>query len=173
MNSKVKSNSVVTHSIEGGAIKFTVRDAGEFTLDVTALHADIRARAAIHGLVQRISDKAALGFNKEANRYATPAEKFAAMKALADHYTSGSAEWSVRAAGERDTSGLTIQAIANVKGVDAAAARAMVERLAEKAGKEVKTILAELRNAEKVGAEIARIKAANAPATDISLDDLN
>ena len=176
MNTKVKSNSVVTHEVNGNVITFNVREAGTFTVNMGALHADVLARAAVHGLIQRISDKAALGFNKEAGRYATPGEKFEAMKALADHYGTGSAEWSPgRAAGVRDEGGVTLRAIANVKFAgDVERARAAVQARATANGTKVAQELAVLRNAKAIAEEIARIRAegANGELANSALDEL-
>lgn len=61
------------------------------------------AYAALHGFNQRIGDAGALGFNKETGQYASPAEKFAAMQAVASHIESGSEDWEMprSAAGPR------------------------------------------------------------------------
>lgn len=53
------------------------------------------AYAALHGFNQRIGDAGALGFNKETGQYASPAEKFAAMQAVASHIESGSDDWEM------------------------------------------------------------------------------
>ena len=177
MNTKVKSNSVVTHEVNGSVITFNVREAGTFTVNMGALHADVLARAAVHGLIQRISDKAALGFNKEANRYATAQEKFEAMKALADHYGTGSAEWSPgrAAGGVRDEGGITLRAIANVKfDGDMERARAAVQARATANGTKVAQELAVLRNAKAIAEEIARIRAegTNGELANSALDEL-
>ena len=178
MNTKVKSNSVITHSFDAvnNSITFTVLGAGKFEMFLSSMHADVLARAAIHGMIQRISDKAALGFNKEENRYATAQEKFEAMKALADHYGTGSAEWSPgRAAGARDEGGVTLRAIAKVKfDGDVERARAAVQARATANGTKVAQELAVLRNAKAIAEEIARIRAegANGELANSALDEL-
>lgn len=93
-----RSNSVIHVDIdaEAGSVLFTVRDQGNLELRLDDLAPGVVRYAALHGLKQRICDVAALGFVEEENRFATPAEKFAAMQALVEHYASGSAEWSVR-----------------------------------------------------------------------------
>lgn len=110
MQTKPKSNSVITTSLaaDNGSVTFKVAEAGEITLDLSKISDANRARAMLHGFVQRISDAAAIPFNKELNRYATPVEKFAAMSALVEHYHSGTAEWSRARAqsGPRYTNGL-------------------------------------------------------------------
>ena len=41
-------------------ITFTVRDAGELVFDLNKVSDAVRARAMIHGFIQRVSDKAAI-----------------------------------------------------------------------------------------------------------------
>lgn len=53
------------------------------------------AYAALHGFNQRIGDAGALGFNKDTGKWASPAEKFAAMTEVADHIMSGATEWEL------------------------------------------------------------------------------
>jgi len=106
-----RSNWVIAHAIQGTVIKFTVKDAGEITLDVSAVHEAIRQRAAIHGLVQRISDAAAIPRDEETGKSATPQEKLAAMTRLVDHYASGAETWTLNregAVGGRGISGVAL-----------------------------------------------------------------
>ena len=90
----MKSNSVVTYTISDGVITFRVIGAGELTLRMSDLAPVILERARDFGMVQRIMDKAAIPRDTSTGKSATPAEKYAAMKGLVDHYSSGSAEWS-------------------------------------------------------------------------------
>lgn len=175
MNAKTKSNSVVTHTLAESILTFSVREAGTFTINMKALHPDILARAAIHGLIQRISDKAAMERNPETGQPASPADKMARMKALADHYASGSAEWSMRTgdgSGAGAALGLTYEAIAKVKGCTIPEAQTMVAARAAKTGAEVKTVLANLRGNAEIIRAMAEIKVARAPKIDTSLEDL-
>jgi hypothetical protein len=56
----------------------------------------VKDHAAYHGTEQRIRDAGALGWDEDKNRYATPQEKFDAMKPLVDHYNSGATEWNLK-----------------------------------------------------------------------------
>lgn len=94
MQTKPKSNSVITSKFEGGVLSFSVATVGTLNLEISALHQEIRERAMVHGLTQRISDAAAIGFLKDENRYATAQEKFDAMSELVAHYMTGTSEWS-------------------------------------------------------------------------------
>lgn len=175
MNAKTKSNSVVTHEYDAlnNSITFKVRDAGQFEMFISSMHADVIQRATLHGLIQRISDKAAMERNPETGQPASPVDKMARMKALADHYASGSPDWSTRVAADGVTSsGITYEAIAKVKGCTIPEAQTMVAARAAKTGAEVKTVLANLRGNAEVIRAMAEIKAGRAPKIDTSLEDL-
>lgn len=89
-----RANWTVAHKIEGQLVRFSVKGAGELVLDVAKVHAANRARAELHGFVQRISDAAAMARDSRTGASATPQEKFEAMKRLVEHYASGSESWS-------------------------------------------------------------------------------
>ena len=174
MNTKVKSNSVITHTLAGNVITFSVLGAGSFEVNMATMHADILQRAAVHGMIQRIADKAALGRDPETGKSATPADKFARMKELADHYMSGSAEWSMRGTAGEPNVGVTYEAIAKVKGYSSPdIAREKVAARAESRGIEVKAVLAELRQNAEIIRAIADIKASRVAHVDTGLDDLD
>lgn len=62
---------------------------------VPGMSAPVLAYAAVHGMKQRIVDKAAIGFLKEQNRYAGAKEKYEAMKELVEYYNAGATEWDM------------------------------------------------------------------------------
>jgi hypothetical protein len=105
MQTKAKSNSTITHKVDGNVITFQARGksiepdkpgaiVGETSLDLTKAHENLRKRAEIHGWIQRISDAAALPFDKDTKRFASPEEKLAAMDRLVQHYMTGTQDWS-------------------------------------------------------------------------------
>lgn len=127
MQQKPKANSVVTHSMQDGKIVFNVLGAGSFAFDPDKASAENRARAMIHGFVQRISDGAARLRDTKTGQSATASDKMAYMKRIADHYQSGATEWRLTetSSGKRGVdAGLVImamiRALAGVKDVDAA-----------------------------------------------------
>lgn len=89
-----RANWTIAHKIEGQLVKFAVKGAGELVLDVAKVHAANRARAELHGFVQRISDAAAMARDSKTGASATPQEKFTAMQRLVEHYMGGAEEWS-------------------------------------------------------------------------------
>jgi len=95
-----RANWVIAHKVEGTVIKWMVKDAGTLTLDVAALHEKIRERAAVHGMIQRVSDAAAIPRDTKTGASATAEEKFKSMQRLVEHYASGSEDWN-RKGGER------------------------------------------------------------------------
>ena len=168
MQSKPKSNSVVTHTLgdDGCTITFKVLNAGEFTFDVMAAHANMQHRAAVHGFVQRISDAAAKSRDTETGKPATPADKLAAMRRVADHYASGVDQWAlVRAEGGGAGPSIVVRAFAALQGMPVADAQTRIKELAEKRRLTTKAVLAQLRKTDTIRKKIAELEAAE-PAGD-------
>lgn len=111
MQSKPKSNSVITHEVRGTEIVFAIKEAGTLVLNTDALSESVRSRAMIHGMIQRISDAAAISRDTETGLPATPADKLARMKKLVEHYESGSPEWSIRREASESGGGLLFRAL--------------------------------------------------------------
>jgi len=164
MLTKPKSNSVITHEVMGDGtsarISFNVKDAGTVTLDVGNVSSDIYNRAALHGLIQRVSDAAAISRDPATGKPATPADKLAAMKAIVDHYNSGTSEWSRRReGGGGETGGLLYLALA----------RAYPGKHPDELREFVKARSSAERNAllisEKLKPHVDAIRAARAPTT--------
>lgn len=160
-----------TLSEDKSTITFKVRDAGELVLDLGRVSEAVKARALIHGLVQRVSDKAAIPCDTTTGLPATPAMKIEAMRGLVEHFMSGTEEWSpARAEGTRKPKDgldpIIIAAVCEVTGKDEAAVRAIIEAGAK--AKEVKPVqyLAALAGAGKVAAVVTRMRAEAAPELD-------
>lgn len=160
MATKAKSNSIITAQPGEHGITFTVLGVGDIVLMFDQLSAGVKARAMAHGMTQRISDAAAIPFNKEENRYATPQEKYEAMQALVEHYHTGTEEWSrTRAAGGPRADGettLILRAVAEHYGVEVVDMRDRVKAIAEKremsAREYLAGVLATAQAAKGVGA---------------------
>lgn len=184
MQTKPKSNSVITHSIrEDGVIVFSVVGIGDLEFNPTAASVECNRHAALHGWIQRISDGAAMErTDKEGN--IIPSEtltrmKYHRMNELITYYELGATEW--KRTKEGDGSGvrsLTVEAIAAVKSVDYDRALEMVETHAEMHFKgDTKKALAFFRKSPKVQAAMAaikdsRVKAPSAEEADAALDEL-
>lgn len=91
-----KKNSIITVDATETGLTFVVDGAGEFTLTFASLTDDLRQKALIHGLTQKVSDAAAIA-KAELPADATEAAKvkFEAMRAVADRLAEG--DWSKRA----------------------------------------------------------------------------
>lgn len=99
---KVRANAVVQVRKMDGKLEFLVKGVSTpIVFDPDKCSAEVRARAMIHGFTQRISDGAALSRDTATGLPATPEAKHARMKALADHYMSGTTEWALRVAAPR------------------------------------------------------------------------
>lgn len=85
-----------------GSVVFEVRNHTPLRLDMAKVHEDNVKRAAFVGMAQvRIVDAAAVPVQDSKGNLRTPAQrdelKYNRMKALIDHYESGSALWSPKA----------------------------------------------------------------------------
>lgn len=90
-----KNALISVNAADNGALTFTVGNAGSFTIDPATLADDITRRAMLHGLVQKVSDAAAIAKSElsgDPEKDATA--KFEAMKSVADRLVAG--EWSKR-----------------------------------------------------------------------------
>ena len=138
----MKDNQSVGVSIneEFSHVTFEVRGQGTLILDMGKLHEDIIRRAACVGMAQvRIVDAAAVGKADKEGRIVPEAErnamKFAKMKALVDHYNSGTATWErvrVASAPKEDSIELIQRAIGRALQVDGDAVSALLDNWTKK-----------------------------------------
>jgi hypothetical protein len=156
-----KANSTIQAALQGETIRFTVLGAradGTDTvleLDLGRLSDKVQVRAMLHGMIQRISDAAALG------KGASAADKAQAMQRLIEHYSTGTEEWGVRregGAGGGGRSSIVYAAIAEVHGIGIEDAKARVASLAERKGVKVADMLRTLAAADKVAEVVRRIE---------------
>lgn len=167
MNATKKTNSVITHSVDetGMIITFNVVGAGEVVLDMGKLSLPIMEKAAQHGIIQRISDRAAIPRSKETGLPATPAEKLDAMQTLVEHYMTGTEEWTLT--GNAEPRGGMLY-------------RAMRRIFPDKPEAELKTWLASKSNVEKkalaktdrVKEEIVKIENESLAAAGINVEEV-
>lgn len=176
MQTKAKSNSIITHALaeDGCTITFKVRGAGEFTFDVLSAHPNMQHRAAIHGFVQRIADGAALSRDTETGKPASPDEKLANMLRIAEHYASGIDQWKLNSDGTgAGRTSIVVQALAAIQGVSHAEMLTRVQELAEKQRKTTKEVLARLKGTKAVADKIAELMTADGTADgDAMLESL-
>lgn len=169
-----RKNSVVSTVVENSTIAITVAGGGDngtdatITVDVSALADEIIERATYHGLVQKISDAAALG------KDATPADKYAAMKAVADRLIEG--EWKQsRGEGAGPVAGVIYRAFAQwVADMATKAKKPVPAAEAIRAVYDGKTRAEQLalRNVPAIAAIIETLKAAKTPAKTVDTDSL-
>jgi hypothetical protein len=168
MQMKPKSNSVVTHTVSPeGYITFAVVGAGSFTINPADISAPNVARFQRHGIIQRISDAAAKGRDPNTGKSATPQARHDAMKRLADHYISGSVEWSpARAEGSGGLDQIILAAVVEATGKTHEEVRAMVAAGAEKNSLTPKAFLAALGTSKLVKPIVDRIRGEQVPEVD-------
>ena len=138
----MKDNQSVSVAISDAfdSVTFEVRGQGTLILNMGKLHEDIIRRAACVGMAQvRIVDAAAVGKADKDGRIVPEAErnamKFARMKALVDHYNSGTATWErvrVASAPKEDSVELIQRAIGRALQVDGDAVSALLDNWVKK-----------------------------------------
>lgn len=140
-----RENAVVQCTEIDGGLKFTVPECGSFVVRLADLSQAVRDRATLHGIKQRISDKAAIPRNTDTGLSATPQQKFEAMRALAEHYGTGTDQWDMRSAGggaKAESTGeteLVLRAIAAIQGLKVEDVRERVKARCEQTGDKVAT----------------------------------
>ena len=169
MQSKRKSNSIVTHTLlPGNVLQFDVVGAGSFTFDPAGCTDETETRAALHGYIQKIVDRAAIGRDPETGMTASPQEKFDAMKECADRLAGGG-EWNAVAAGGQ-SGGLLYRAVRAIYPSLAPDRKTFAAYITQRAadetakrtdGKKVSEhdVRIGLAKVAKIAAEIERIKA--------------
>lgn len=87
--------SIISASVENNVLSFIVDGAGSITIDLAELPSEIRDRAMIHGLTQKVSDAAAIAKAELPESEVEAAKvKFSAMQAVAQRLIDG--DWSKR-----------------------------------------------------------------------------
>jgi len=139
---QMKDNQSVSVAVADAfdSVTFEVRGQGKLVLEMGKLHEDIIKRAACVGMAQvRIVDAAAVGKADKDGNIIPEAErnamKFARMKALVDHYNSGTATWErvrVASAAKEDSIELIQRAIGRALQVEADAVGALLDNWAKK-----------------------------------------
>lgn len=147
----------ITRTLNGNIYTWTSGTPGVPALTFDTSKAKVAAQAALYGYGVRVDRANANG--------KTDAEKMELMRAVVEHYTSGSTDWALAARGGRGGgSGYTLQAYANTdfKG-DLGKAEVMVANMVAKSGKTRAEVLAEVAKVKRIVAEIGRLRADAAP----------
>lgn len=146
----------------------TVTCAGEsVTVDCVAFTRELLMTAAVHGVGQKLVDAAALSRNPENGQPATPAEKWARVKAIAERLNGG--QWNAPKGERAIGGGMLLTAMREVfpkRAFDAAGLKAFVEEQAKAQGKAAADVRKALANLPKVKAVIDRLEAAQVKAVD-------
>lgn len=143
MNAKAKKFLMV--ETEGEKLTFVLGNGLRVEVAAGQLSADIKQKAMLHGLNQKVRDSAA-GFSKDGDFSGA----FRAMQQVVDNLIGGL--WNAK--GGSGTGDL-VQAVANLKGIEVGVAEEIVGGLDDE---QLKALLAK----PKIKAEVARIKAERA-----------
>ena len=164
-----RKNAIVSvlHS-EDGLITFNVVGAGAIPFNPSTLSDDVRNRAMVHGLVQKITDAAAISKSELTGDPATDAEtKYQAMLAVADRLSAG--EWrAARGDGSAPVAGVIYRAFREyVCNQFAAADKPAPEETATRALYDARDRAGQLalRTVPEIATIIERMKSERGPAT--------
>lgn len=159
-----KKNALIsaTHDADKNTLTFTVGDAGSFDIAIGDLPKELRNRALVHGLVQKISDAAAMPKSELTGDPKKDAKaKLDAMTAVRDRLVAG--DWSRRAGeGAGPVAGLIFRAFSEFAENAAKKAKKPVpdaEKLRAFYDKKSRAEQLALRNIPEVAAIIDRMKA--------------
>jgi hypothetical protein len=139
-------------------------DAGEIVVTLGNLSDNIIEQLAMHGLKQKICDAAAIPRDTETGRSATPQEKFAAMRRVADSLLAG--EWGVKRGDGDGSSGQSLLFRALQRLYPTMAPDAVRAKIAAWDKKQQ----AAMRKHPKIAAIILEIQAESAASGDIDTD---
>jgi len=170
-----KKNSIIATAFANGVLTFTITGAGEIILPIAELSDDLRERAMLHGIVQKISDAAAMPKADLTGDAAKDAlTKFEAMKSVADRLRDG--DWSKRNGdGSGPVAGVIFRAFVEFVTNAAKAKKATVPTdEAIRAVYDAKTRAEQLalRNVPAIATIIERIKSERGAAVSVNTDDL-
>ena len=102
---------------DNSGVKFTFDGLPDVVVFLAAMAVVNQSRMACAGISQRIGDNAAIMKGPENNYRVTETLRREAVVELADHYTSGSVDWSPKAAAKRPAQNATWAALAAARGV--------------------------------------------------------
>jgi hypothetical protein len=171
-----RKNALIAVSNDNGVLSFTVGNAGSFTIDTNALGEDIQLRARLHGIVQKVSDAAAIAKSElTGDADADALTKFNAMQSVADRLMNG--EWSKRTGdGSGPVSGVIFRAFAEWVGDMSAKKKVAAptpEKMREVYDAKTRAEQLALRNVPAIAKIIERIKSERGSnATEVDTGEL-
>lgn len=141
-----------------GRLRFNCINGTEITINVTDLPPEVIAEALAHGLKQKTIDAAAIPCDPETGRSASPDDKIAAMREVAERLPR---QWNATREGGGATGGLLLRALAEL--YPEKSRETLEAFLAKRTDKEKAALRADPRIADI----IVRIKAASAKVTTV------
>lgn len=187
-NVMARENAVVEMTeIKAGdtiiGLEFGVAGAGETRVMFANLAPTVRAQAVVYGIGVRVSRMAAIARDTKSGKSATPQEKFARIKACAEHYNSGADTWELArgATGPRGPdayTSLVIEAVARIQSLTVEEMTIRVKALCEKRQETVsawakRMAAAKGETGDKIREIVLELQQAGAPSADDIDDELD
>ena len=169
-----KANSIISSSIVNDNIIFNVAGVGTLTLNMEALSPEVKRQALYDRFINRVIDAGAIPCDTETGKPASPEQKYDALKAIVEHYNSGSVEWNIGRSGNRGGSsgGFVLQAIALVQGLPVDNMRKALQAKAEAKGLTLAQVLNRFAKAKDIQEKVAELMAEKASQSSINSDDI-
>lgn len=170
-----RKNSIISSSFDNGMVTITVEGFDPLTINLVNLPEDIATRAMAHGIIQKVSDAAAIKRDELPNDPAKAAAmKYDAMREVFSRVITG--EWNARRGdGGSASSGLIFRALLEyTNDTRKAAKKPPVEEATLRTYYDGKTRAEQLafRNVPAIAAIIERIKSERGGATKVDADAL-
>lgn len=166
----------VTRNDENGVLTFNVGKAGSFDVNPSTLPEEVRTRALIHGIVQKVSDAAAMPKSETEGKSenAIAKMKLEAMSAVAGRLAEG--DWSKRSGdGSGPVAGIIFRAFSEfVENAATAKKKPVPDAEAIRAVYDAKSRAEQLalRNVPEIAAIMDRIRAERGTAATVDTDAL-
>lgn len=167
-----KNATITVESTETEIVFNVVGQDRPLTLNVAELSESVRSHAMLHGLIQKVSDAAALSKNDDGTP-ADPADKFAAMSTAVTRLMEGN--WKKPAGEVTQPTGLIFRAYYTVICAAMKAAKKPIPDeavLREMYDRKDRSAQLALRNNPDIAAEITRLKSANVKTSTVDTDSL-
>lgn len=172
-----KKNALITvvHNPDTNVLTFTVGEAGTIEIPVSDVPEEVRNRALLHGLVQKVSDAAAMPKSELTGNAKKDAKaKFDKMSAVATRILGG--DWSRKAGdGTGQVSGIIFRAFSEyVEDMAKAKKKPIPDADKIRAVYDSKSRAGQLalRNVPEISAIMERLRSERGPSVSINTDEL-
>ncbi len=166
MTAATTRKPVVATDVFNSTLTLNFITGQELSVTLDNLSPEILRQAALHGLKQKLVDAAAIARNPDNGATATPADKFAAVKAVYDRITRADGTWNANREGEvKQAGGMFLRALMELTKKDKESVQLYLEGLS-------KEQVAAMKKNQKVLDIMQRMEREAAAKVEDTADDL-